>query len=762
MQYSGIAAGIAASVVLLIIGDKLNKDKLKTAKYLKALSLALFCLFSLRFLTYNSNLIGLTLVPQSFSDLLFPSKGAGKAVQAILIEWFSLCSAMLLTCKGFFKSKTLDRLVLFALPVYCVISVVFLNSFVEFSILDSFKGIPASGAFSTGKWEDFAAVVLYGLETGVTVSLVGYYWVKAIINKDIPLIRNFKDAGLFGLCLILAIAAATPNYTLQFFFGVNAWKCDLIKGFSLWHRVVIYGAIIMPFVFYFSLKKQPSDTIRFVLTYFSLAAMFVYCYTVTFTKLVKEPTSWPIHLCNTAMYLVPLCLVFRWKKLFYFTYFINVFGALLAMLMPNYDYTQRVLADETIRFWYNHYCAFFMPLLLVALRQFDRPNLTQFKFSILGFLMYFLFALFMNVLLNGIYAPSVTDDKVKPACDYFFLYGTHIVDTVGEWAKKIYSVRIGFSIGAHTFEIRPVYQSLFFVVYVGMGLVMWFIYELGFSLADACGALYARSKKIKVDRLALEVALAGRSIEEPMNKDAGIKLELKHFSKKYSTSKNYAVHDANLEVHGGEIFGFLGPNGAGKSTIIKSIVGIQPITEGAIEVCGFDCEKQPVQAKSIIGYVPDHYALYEKLTGREYINYVADIYGVSQEDRTARIEKHIVMFELQGSIDNPIKTYSHGMKQKITIMAALVHNPKLWILDEPLTGLDPNSIYQVKECMKQHAAEGNIVFFSSHIIDVVERICDRITIIKKGHILVTRDVEDIEKECPLEEYYLKMIGGEEK
>ena len=141
MQYSGIAAGIAASVVLLIIGDKLNKDKLKTAKYLKALSLALFCLFSLRFLMYNSNLIGLTLVPQSFSDLLFPSKGAGKAVQAILIEWFSLCSAMLLTCKGFFKSKTLDRLVLFALPVYCVISVVFLNSFVEFSILDSFKGI---------------------------------------------------------------------------------------------------------------------------------------------------------------------------------------------------------------------------------------------------------------------------------------------------------------------------------------------------------------------------------------------------------------------------------------------------------------------------------------------------------------------------------------------------------------------------------------------------------------------------------------------
>lgn len=762
MQYLCIVAGIAAGVITLIAGEKINKDRLKTEKYIKVLSIALFCLFSIRFLTYNSHVIDLTLVPKSFSYLLYPSQGAEKAVQAMLIEWFSLCSAMLLACKGFFKSKTLDRLVLFALPVYCVISVAFLNGFIEFSVLDSFKGISASEVFKTDKWENIAATIAYGLESGVTLSLVGYYWIKAITEKDIPLIKTLKEAGLFALALVLALAAALPNYWIQFFFGVNAYTCNNIKGFTLFHRLIIYGAIIVPFIFYFALKKQQKDVIRLVLTYFSLAAMFVYCYTVTFTKLVTEPTSWPIHLCNTAMFLVPLCLVFRMQKLFYFTYFINVFGALLAMLMPNYDGAQRLVADATIRFWYNHYCAFFMPLLLVALKQFDRPTIKQFKYSIIGFSMYFVFALFMNVLLNGFYPPTGTGADKKPACDYFFLYGTHIVDTVGEWAKRIYSVRLSFDIGTHTFELRPVYQSLFFVVYVGMGLVMWFIYELGFSVADACGDLYRRNKKIKLDELALQSALAGRSIEEPMNKDAGIKLELKHFSKKYSTSKNYAVRDANLEVRGGEIFGFLGPNGAGKSTIIKSIVGIQPITEGSIEVCGFDCEKQPVQAKSLIGYVPDHYALYEKLTGRQYINYVADIYGVSQEDRTARIEKHIVMFELQGSIDNPIKTYSHGMKQKITIMAALVHNPKLWILDEPLTGLDPNSIYQVKECMKQHAAEGNIVFFSSHIIDVVERICDRITIIKKGNILVTKDVKDIEKECPLEEYYLKMIGGEEK
>lgn len=236
------------------------------------------------------------------------------------------------------------------------------------------------------------------------------------------------------------------------------------------------------------------------------------------------------------------------------------------------------------------------------------------------------------------------------------------------------------------------------------------------------------------------------------------KLILKNFSKKYSTSDTYAVKDANLEIEGGQIFGFLGPNGAGKSTIIKSIVGIQSITSGNIYVCGYDVETQSVSAKMETGFVPDHYALYENLSGREYVNYIADLYGVSKEDRNTRIEEYVERFNLHAAIDNPIKTYSHGMKQKITIMSALVHAPKLWILDEPLTGLDPESIFQVKEAMKKHASEGNIVFFSSHIIDVVERICDRIAIIKKGTILCQHDLKELEeKGIQLENYYMEMI-----
>ena len=237
------------------------------------------------------------------------------------------------------------------------------------------------------------------------------------------------------------------------------------------------------------------------------------------------------------------------------------------------------------------------------------------------------------------------------------------------------------------------------------------------------------------------------------------KLVLKQFTKRYGTSDVYAVKDANLEVCGGQIYGFLGPNGAGKSTIIKSIVGIQTITGGAIEVCGYDVATQSVQAKRQIGFVPDHYALYERLTAREYINYIADLYEVSKVDRQERLDKMIARFELEHAIDNPIKTYSHGMKQKVTIMAALIHNPKVWILDEPLTGLDPNSIFQVKECMKEHAAAGNIVFFSSHIIDVVERICDKIAIIRKGQIQCVRDVHEMEANGEsLEKFYMSVIN----
>ena len=731
-----LTAGFTVIAAAVAAGTGYKRESKAVNRCIKVLSVLLFCFYFLQTFSYNSALDGLTLNVKSYATLAAPESAWGAAA-ALFGEWLGLAAAMFLAVRGFFKTPDMERITLFAMPVYCVFAWAAFGKVLSVSVGQPVGSVTLSSV---------SAAACLGLITALTA----YYWYKAISSRDIPVFDGWKSVLVFAACLITGILSAAPNYWYQFLFGATNIYSSSIKSFAVYHRLLIYGAILLPIASYFALRHREKSTVRCFLIYFTLTAMFVYVYRHTFSDMAKDPTSWPLHLCNTAMFLLPICLVFRTKKLFYFTYFINVFGALMAMTMPNYSALTPISDSSTFRFWYNHYYAFYMPLLIVALKQFERPTIKQFKYSVIGFCMYFAFALVMNVTLRGF----------GHEADYFFLAGDHIAGTLGDWAKRIYDVSVTFTAGDREFLIRPVYQALFFGIYVAVGFGMWFLYELGFTLADAHGTLTERRKKIKLDAYALSAALGERSIEEPMNKDAGIKLELKHFSKRYSTSKRYAVEDANLEVYGGEVFGFLGPNGAGKSTIIKSIVGIQPISEGAIEVCGFDCEKQPVQAKRVTGYVPDHYALYEKLTGREYINYIADIYDVSKEDRDARIEKHIKMFELQGAIDDPIKTYSHGMKQKITIMAALVHDPKLWILDEPLTGLDPNSIYQVKECMKEHAARGNIVFFSSHIIDVVEKICSRITIIKKGHILTTRTVEDIEKECPLEEFYLKTIGEE--
>jgi ABC-2 type transport system ATP-binding protein len=217
-----------------------------------------------------------------------------------------------------------------------------------------------------------------------------------------------------------------------------------------------------------------------------------------------------------------------------------------------------------------------------------------------------------------------------------------------------------------------------------------------------------------------------------------------------------------LEIRKGEVFGFLGHNGAGKSTTIKSLVGIQSITEGTMEICGYDIATQPLQAKMHIGYVSDNHAVYEKLTGREYINYVADLYHVPAEVRDERLDKYVNRFSLAYAIDREIKSYSHGMKQKLVVIAALVHEPPVWILDEPLTGLDPTSAYQIKEAMREHAEKGNIVFFSSHVIEVVEKICHRIAIISKGRLQGVYDMDALKKDnVALEELYMKHVAADD-
>lgn len=235
-------------------------------------------------------------------------------------------------------------------------------------------------------------------------------------------------------------------------------------------------------------------------------------------------------------------------------------------------------------------------------------------------------------------------------------------------------------------------------------------------------------------------------------------LKISNLSKTYGQSTVKSVDNLSLELRPGEVFGFLGSNGAGKSTTIKSVVGILPFNEGEIEICGINLKKNPIAAKQNVGYVPDNHAVFERLTGREYVNHIANLYNVPVEQMQAISDYYVKLFKLEHAFDNPIKSYSHGMKQKISVIAALVHKPKLWILDEPLTGLDPQSVYQLKLAMKKHASEGNTVFFSSHILDVVENLCDRVCIIKKGQLQGVFDLHELkEKNESLEELFMNIF-----
>lgn len=239
-----------------------------------------------------------------------------------------------------------------------------------------------------------------------------------------------------------------------------------------------------------------------------------------------------------------------------------------------------------------------------------------------------------------------------------------------------------------------------------------------------------------------------------------IVLEITDLGKRYAGSPSFAVRHFSLKLEDGKIYGFLGPNGAGKSTIIKSIVGMHCFEEGSINVCGYDLTRDPIKAKLNIGFVPDRYALYENLSGRQYIRYIGKLYKIPKKELEPRVASLLSRLELMGHFNEPISSYSHGMKQKITIIAAMCHNPKLLVLDEPLTGLDPNSIFQIKQVMKEHAEQGNTVFFSSHIIDLVKNLCDEVIIIKNGYLIRREETAVLKKEgIDLEQYFLEQIGA---
>ena len=240
-------------------------------------------------------------------------------------------------------------------------------------------------------------------------------------------------------------------------------------------------------------------------------------------------------------------------------------------------------------------------------------------------------------------------------------------------------------------------------------------------------------------------------------------IELKNISKEYKKGKK-VIDNLNMIVNDGEIFGFLGPNGAGKTTTIKMMTGILDIDNGDIIIDGKSIKTNPIEAKMSMGLVPDSPDAFLKLKGIEYLNFMADVYEVSSDDRKNRLNELSKKFEISNVLNNKIESYSHGMRQKIVIIGALLHNPKNWILDEPMTGLDPKSSFELKRLMREHVNKGNMVFFSTHILDVAERLCDKIGIIDKGKLVFVGTYEEMKKELKenksLEELFMEIIKND--
>ena len=236
-------------------------------------------------------------------------------------------------------------------------------------------------------------------------------------------------------------------------------------------------------------------------------------------------------------------------------------------------------------------------------------------------------------------------------------------------------------------------------------------------------------------------------------------LAINNYSKAYNKD-HFAVSGLSLNVDSGDLFAFIGHNGAGKSTTIKSIVGILPFDDGDILIDGISIKKDPIACKKMIAYIPDNPDIYDSLTGIQYLNFIADIFKVDKTSRKAIIDKYASEFELTNDLNNLISSYSHGMKQKLVIISALVHSPKLLILDEPFVGLDPKATYLVKKAMVEFCENGGAKFFSTHVLEVAEKLCNKLAIIKNGKLLITGKMEEVIKDSTLEDVFMELTNNE--
>src|SRR5690554_2168398 len=655
------------------------------------------------------------------------------SVFIIILRWLTIVLIAWVLVNIVYEVKELKILISFIGPIVVILNIVFFNEH-----LIAFQG---NKEFSI-------RAVQYIVETALLGSIVFstlYFYIKKKgqqMNKTIVSIQtNNQKKSIYSILLIIigSMFALMPQ---SFLFNLFGNYGSLPKDFNVEHIFVIFFAVVLTFVGFQFMKNRTQNSKNAFIFFLALAAVFQYFYTRRETL-----SALPLHLCNLAIILIFISTLFNVKGLFYFAYFANVIGAILAILLPNYT-TEDFFNITVIHFGYNHLYAFSIPILAVALGRFEKPNLKAMFQAIAVFTVYFIVIIFLNAWFNN-YA----------TVDYFFAYSDFLTSKFDfsffSMSNVQYQNVISFNINNLEFKFFWLFKLIYYFGFVFIMFLSWYVYDLVFITIDNHKKLKSKLKNIKNEHLILLEHVGKKGLKNRMKEQGANMIKIENFSKKYGKSKKYAVKDFTLEVKKGEIFGFLGHNGAGKSTTIKSLVGIQTITEGEMFIDGFSIKTQPIEAKLRIGYVSDNHAVYENLTGREYIHYVADLYLIDKQTRNSRLKMLSERLNLDHALDQEVKTYSHGMKQKLVVIASLIHEPPVWILDEPLTGLDPTSAYQIKETMKEYAKRGNIVFFSSHVIEVVEKICTKIAIINEGELQGIYDMKDLIKAgVSLENLYL--------
>ncbi len=716
-----IFLSVIVLVFLIVSGLVIFKFPEKKTIYLKVLSIALFFVYLVRLFSFDMvnqtfNLFYIDIdTPINASDTWLFSQFL--TFSLLIIRWFGVIVVGWIIVNIIHPLKKLSLLIGLIGTITSLLSMVLIN----YHLI----------AFQNNL--DFnLRTIQFIIEIGLVLAISVVYLKDGL--KDLKLFKEPKELLIFALIILGSMFALMPQPIIYNLFGNYG---VVPKKFNAEHFVLILLPVVLIIVIYHLMKNKDKEQKDALILMMAISAVFQYFY-------MRRPgfAALPLHLCNTAVILIFFGVLFKIKSFFYFSYFANVIGAIGGILLPNYS--ADFYSFQVVHFFFNHTYALIIPILAVALGVFEKPKLKSMYQAIAVFSVYFIAMLFLNAWFNN-YAQT----------DYFFTYSDFLPDMFG-LIKLRNNYIVSFDINGLTFKFFWLFQMIYYFVFIFLMFVSWYIYDASYQAVAQNRALRAKQKQMRIDKNLLLVALDGKSLQNRMNEEYKDMIQIINFSKRYGKSNRYAVKNFSLEIKAGEIYGFLGHNGAGKSTTIKSMVGIQSITEGEMYIDGYSIKSQPIEAKLKIGYVSDNHAVYEKLTGREYIHYVSELYKIDKETRDERLNNLLEMLNLAHAIDNEVKSYSHGMKQKLVVIASLIHEPSVWILDEPLTGLDPSSSYQIKELMKEHARKGNIVFFSSHVIEVVEKVCTKIAVITEGELTGVYDVEDLkQKNISLETLYMK-------